>query len=402
VRDREGPQERAALIAAGCLGVVSRALPDAVLGPTLRALVERRRQEGETRLTRDGSLDQCRLTDFVSSSPAMQRFMTVVRRVVDTDSSLLILGETGVGKERLARAIHAESHRAPGPFMAVNCAALPEALLESELFGHDRGAFTGAVRAHRGAFELAHRGTIFLDEVGEMPPHLQAKLLRVLQSREIMRLGGEERIAVDVRVIAATNRDLAAEIAEKRFRPDLYYRLGVVSLTIPPLRERREDIPLLVEDYVRWFGTRLGRHVTGVTPEALEALEGYPWPGNVRELMNVIERAMLLCTEARIRPWDLPENVTVAGGEAVRAPAGPPAPPATPSLDRPWREARDGALLQFERGYLSGLLRSTGGRVGETARRAGISPRALFEKMKRHGLRKEDFRGGGTVVGTAP
>ena len=218
-----------------------------ILLETLRSLVERRRQDGLRRLKAERPEERYSLNDFVLVSPAMQRFVAVARRVVAADSSLLILGETGVGKERLARAIHAESPRARGPFVAVNCGALPEGLLESELFGHERGAFTGAVASRKGHFELAHEGTIFLDEIGEMPLHLQVKLLRVLEERRLQRVGGQRPIAIDVRVMAATNRDLEAEMGAGRFRNDLYYRLAVVTLTLPPLRDRAEDIPDLVE-----------------------------------------------------------------------------------------------------------------------------------------------------------
>ncbi|MBL6720362.1 MAG: sigma 54-interacting transcriptional regulator [Planctomycetes bacterium] len=213
------------------------------------------------------------LVDFASRSPRMRRFLRLVNRVVDTDSSLLLTGETGVGKERLAQAIHNEGARASGPFVSVNCGAIPESLLESELFGHQPGAFTGAERLKRGRFELAERGTIFLDEIGEMPLHLQVNLLSVLQRRRVQRVGGEELIGIDVRVMAATNRDLEALVRKGRFREDLYYRLNVVTLEVPPLRERSEDIPDMVGMFIGHLRTSLGRQeVDGITPAALEAL----------------------------------------------------------------------------------------------------------------------------------
>jgi DNA-binding NtrC family response regulator len=330
----------------------------------------------------------------------MNAFMELVRRVIASDASLLILGETGVGKEHLARAIHAEGPRSAGPFIAVNCGALPESLLESELFGHEEGAFTGATRSRRGHFELAHRGTLFLDEIGELPPHLQASLLQVLQRREIRRLGGEAAIGVDVRVMAATSRDIADEVRSRRFRSDLYYRLGVVTLAIPPLRERREDVPALVEAYLENFRPHIRRNVRRIAPDALEALEGYAWPGNVRELVNLVERAMLLAAGEEIALADLPENVRGAGAPAEAQAAGVPAPlAAVPALaagmlELPLRDVRRRAVAEVEQRYLALLLEKTRGRIGETARLAGIEPRSLFEKMRRYGLRKEDFRSG--------
>jgi DNA-binding NtrC family response regulator len=333
-----------------------------------------------------------RLGDFVSESPTMQAFMRTVRRVVPSSSSLLILGETGAGKERLAMAIHGEGPRSDGPFIAVNCGALPDTLLESELFGHEEGAFTGATRDRRGMFELAHRGTIFLDEIGEMPLHLQVKLLRVLQDRRIQRLGSERAVDVDVRVIAASNRDIEADVDAKQFRRDLYYRLSVVTLTIPALRERREDIPALVQNYVEYLRPQVGRDVNAIDDDVLEALTRYAWPGNVRELINVLERAMLLCDDDTIALHDLPQTIAelAAGGAAAGDATSPGGFPAS-WLRGPIREGREQAVAAFEKTYLTGLLRDTGGRVGETAARAGIEPRSLYDKMRKYNLRKEDF-----------
>ncbi|HVS18856.1 MAG TPA: sigma-54 dependent transcriptional regulator, partial [Planctomycetota bacterium] len=276
------------------------------------------------------------------------------------------------------------------PFLAVNCSALPESLLESELFGHEEGAFTGATRTRRGLFELAHRGTIFPDEVGEMPLTLQAKLLRVLQEREFLPVGAEAPVRVDVRVMAATNRDLAAEVAAGRFRADLYYRLCVVGLTVPPLRERREDVPALVHAYADHFRAKLGRGTSEVAPDALERLIAYDWPGNVREWINVIERAVLLGRGTRIERADLPQ--AIAGGRRA-APASAERPPDADRelFDLPWREARGAALQAFERRYFERLLAECGGRAGEAARRADIDPRSLYEKLRALGLRREEF-----------
>ncbi len=393
--DQEDAKGRAALLAAGCVAVVNRRLSDTVVRDALRALIARRRKAGiqNTRF-RDVPTEH-RLGDFMSDSPAMQRLIYVARRVTQSDTSLLILGETGVGKEWLARAIHEEGARAAGPFTTVNCAAIVETLLESELFGHEEGAFTGAHRAHRGCFELAHGGTIFLDEIAEMPNHLQVKLLRVLQERKIQRVGSEREIDVDVRMMAATNRDLETEIRERRFRSDLYYRIGVVTMTVPPLRERREDIPGLIENYFQIYQSRLGRHLEGIDEAAREALVRYDWPGNVRELINVMERAVLLCDADRIGIDGLPAAI------AGRVPG------AIPQLDAQsvrgersgshWRgkglrASRQEVVWAFEREYLSALLRETSGRIAATAQRAGISARALSSKMRRYGLRKEEYR----------
>lgn len=396
--EEEDPKERALLLAAGCLSVLFTGLPNQMLDEALSAALERRLQTAEESLVPTDAPRQPQLRDFVSTSPAMETFMDVVHRVVASDATLLIMGETGVGKERLARAIHAESPRSAGPFISVNCGALSEALLESELFGHEEGAFTGASRARRGWFELAHNGTIFLDEIGEMPKHLQVKLLTVLQTREVQRVGAESSIVIDVRVMTATNRDLATEVEAGDFRKDLYYRISVVSLTIPPLCERREDIPALANGLLEHFRAEIPHQVQGVSAKAMEALCRYNWPGNVRELMNVIERAMLLSSGEVISVNDLPSGIS---GLAPDFEPEFPTPQdieeerlSVPQewLKQPLRDAREKLLAEFERAYLVALLQDTGGRIGETARRAGIQPRSLYEKMKRLGLRKEDYR----------
>ena len=292
--EREDPEDQANLISAGCEVVIQERLKSEGIRDVIAAVIEKRQSSSGKQIVEGRFGVDPRLGDFVSSSPAMQAFMNVVERIATSDSSLLIMGETGVGKERLARAIHAEGRRSEGPFVAVNCGALPESLLESELFGHEEGAFTGATRSRRGWFELSHEGTVFLDEIGEMPNHLQVKLLRVLQDHAFQRIGSETSIHVNVRVMASTNRILAQEVESGHFRRDLYYRLNVISLTIPPLRERREDIPLLIDNYVDFFQNNIGRYVGGTTKDAVNALIQYSWPGNVRELMNVIERAVLL------------------------------------------------------------------------------------------------------------
>jgi DNA-binding NtrC family response regulator len=391
---QEDAAVRADLLAAGCMAVLNASLDETRLRETLAALAERRRNELTHELGSYREMERASLSDFVSESPTMQRFTALARRVVQADSSLLLLGETGVGKERLASAIHHDGPRRASPFLCINCAALPETLLESELFGHELGAFTGATRAHRGYFERAHGGTVFLDEIAEMPLHLQVKLLRVLESRTVQRLGSETSHRVDVRLMAATNRDLEAEVSAGRFRPDLYYRLAVVNLHLPPLRERREDIPGLVGSYLEHFGVALGGQPRTITPRALEALIRYDWPGNVRELINIIERTTLLTASSSIDLQDLPEEITrsaMARGGNGRAMSHPEMPAAS------WdglslAEARARVLADFHGTYLRSLLTEHRGRIGDSAKAAGINVRTLYQLMKKYGLRKEDYR----------
>jgi DNA-binding NtrC family response regulator len=390
--EKEDEDDRLQLISAGCDAVLNPVVSARKLGSALNAVLSRRRKATRSTLTVRPKPAEADISDFIAESPAMKKFIRVLPRVAKSNSSVLILGETGVGKERLAHVLHTESSRSQGPFIAVHCGALPESLLESELFGHEQGSFTGATRARKGCFELAHQGTIFLDEIGEMPLHLQSKFLRVLENHEVRRVGSEKSLIVDVRVMAATNRDLEEEVKAKQFRRDLYYRLNVVSLTIPPLRDRVEDVPELVESYIEYLGPRIGCEVAGITDEAMEALCEYSWPGNVRELINVIERAMLLCENDYISIEDLPDGIT--GREEVSLQELSQNPDVFPEewLQKPLKEARRDILEQFERSYLISLLTSTEGRVGEAAKRAGIDSRTLFDKMKQHGLNKKDFR----------
>lgn len=380
--------------AAGAEAVLYPDAVDEVLHEALTAVIESRRAFLLRSLLARRAVARPRLSDFVSASPAMIAFMRTVRQVVDSDCTLLILGETGVGKERLARAIHGDGARAQGPFISVNCAAVPETLIESELFGHEEGAFTGATRARRGAFELAHRGTIFLDEIGEMPLHLQTKLLHVLQDYEIRPVGAEYTVPVDVRVMAATNRELRQDVELQRFRKDLYYRLGVITLRVPPLRERTEDIPALAESFVEEIASRISRENKSLTADAVAALARYEWPGNVRELINVIERAILLTDGSCISCRDLPPELTQERSPAPAGAADAALPVGVPTewLDQPLKAYRDAVIAEAERNYLIGLLRQTQGRIAETARRAGLQSRSLHGKMKRYGLRKEDYK----------
>jgi len=323
--------------------------------------------------------------------PVMQRLLAQADQLAEGRSPLVLLGETGVGKEWLARRIHAAGPRAERPFVAVNCAAIPEALFESELFGHERGAFTGADRLRRGHFELAHGGTFFLDEIGETPLPLQAKLLRAVERGEVQRVGGEAPVAVDVRILVATHRDLEAEATEGRFRRDLYYRLAVATLTVPPLRERRQEIEPLALDFLHNARTR-SRPVEGFTPEALHALTTYDWPGNVRELAGVVERAVQLAEGSVLGTADLPLRVVVAGRAPGRVLASVLRWPEDRWLDRALAEVRAELVATLEREYLRGQLRRTGGDLAETAHRSGIAARSLYNKMRQLGLDKEDFK----------
>ncbi|MEN8183429.1 MAG: sigma-54 dependent transcriptional regulator [Myxococcota bacterium] len=310
---------------------------------------------------------------IVAASEGMIRVLEVVERAAEFKATVLLTGESGTGKEVLARAIHAQSGRREEAFVAINCGAIPETLLESELFGHSRGAFTGADRARRGLFVEADGGTLFLDEVGELAPSLQVKLLRVLQEEEVRPLGESKSFQVDVRVIAATARDLEVEVAEGRFREDLFYRLNVVRVPVPPLRERREDVPVLVDHLVARARQTLGKPIRDVADDALTRLLAYSWPGNVRELENVIERAVILAEGDRITLRDLPENVVSPQVRPGTLGAG----------DLSLRRARKA----LEADLIERALRATGGNRTHAARLLEISHRALLYKIKEYGVR---------------
>ncbi|PYM94674.1 MAG: DNA-binding response regulator [Candidatus Rokuibacteriota bacterium] len=313
---------------------------------------------------------------MIGASPSFRRMLTLVEQIADSSATVLIQGESGTGKELAARTIHERSARRTGPFVAVNCAALPDTLLESELFGYEKGAFTGAVGRKEGRFELAHGGTLFLDEVADLSLVTQPKILRVLQEGEFERLGGTRTLQVDVRIVAATNQDLAEMVKEKRFREDLYYRLNVITVRVPPLRERHEDIRVLAQHYLRVYAAKNGRKLEGFSSEALQRLESYAWPGNVRELENLIERTVLLARKDRIDAEDLPEEV-----------AGVKPPP---------RDAILGLvgtpLAEIERRLLDETLRITGGNKTQAAKLLGIDVRTVARKLER---RDDDVVEGG-------
>ncbi|MFN2433739.1 MAG: sigma-54-dependent transcriptional regulator [Gemmatimonadota bacterium] len=311
-----------------------------------------------------------RFGDIVGRSPQMQAIFQGIGKIAATNSSVLLLGESGTGKELVARAIHRQSARAAGPFVRVNCSALAETLLESELFGHERGAFTGAVKERRGRFELAHGGTLFLDEIADIPATVQVKLLRVLQEKELERVGGERTIRVDVRILSATNRDLPAAVEAGSFREDLYYRLHIVPLRIPPLREREGDIEILVRHFIRALSKETGKRVTGITPEALRQLQAYPWPGNVRELENAVERAIVLCDGEELGVGEFPMGEGPGGASRQISANG--------SLDR--------ILAETERRLIQDALDRAGGVKTKAADLLGIKTSALYYKLEKYGL----------------
>ncbi|MFH1465386.1 MAG: sigma 54-interacting transcriptional regulator [Pseudomonadota bacterium] len=331
--------------------------------------------------------EECLFEGMVGASLAMRGLFGLIARVADTELTALITGETGTGKELVSRAMHARSRRARGPFTVFDCGAVSANLVESELFGHERGAFTGAVASRPGVFEQAHGGTVFLDEIGELPLDLQPKLLRVLEQREVRRVGSGQTRPVDVRVVCATNRDLRKDIADGRFREDLYYRLAVLELRVPPLRERIEDIPLLVEHLMRHAAHNRG--VKAISDEVQELFEGYRWPGNVRELRNVVERALPFCDGVSITLSALPEALRISA---------PPRPPASSGVEAlgmeaagvtelPFKDAKDRIIDAFERQYLEDLMERHDGNMSRAARSAGMDRKSVARLLKKHDIR---------------
>jgi len=332
------------------------------LEEVLRRAAERKRLQRENAALRRMVAQREPTPILVGQSQAMVALLGTVRRIASSDANVLIQGESGTGKGLVARIVHEQSSRSSGPFLVINCSAFQDQLLESELFGHEKGAFTGATAVKQGLFEVADGGTLLLDEVGEMSAAMQAKLLQVMDTRELRRVGGTRVHRVDVRVIAATNKDLTQEVRSARFREDLYYRLNVVSLTIPPLRERKEDIPLLVEHFLERFGAEYAGKT--LSPDALQFLVEYAWPGNVRELANTIERVLILAPGDVIGPDDLPANVQQAGTPAGGA----------------------GSLAEMERLHVMRVLAETGGKKMQAARLLGIDLKTLNQKIKRYSI----------------
>jgi DNA-binding NtrC family response regulator len=342
------------------------------LSQLLRKIVAQQALQRENLVLRKLVKREHRFRDLLSKSPPMQQVFDLAKTAARSGSTILILGESGTGKELLARAIHAESPRRAGPFVAVSCAALTETLLESELFGYEKGAFTGAVGQRRGKFEMAKGGTLFLDEIGDVSPKLQLDLLRVLEDRRFYRVGGTEPLHADVRFLAATNRELAKAVQQGQFRDDLFYRLNVITITLPPLRQRKEDIPLLVQHFVEALAAEAGKKVEGVSKDALDALIAHDWPGNVRELRNVLERAVVVAPGEILETRDL--GLPQPGGAAAAAPSFP----------------RLASLDDVEHEHIANVLAGTGGNVTRAARVLGIDRVTLYNKMKRYGLRRAE------------
>lgn len=359
---------------AGARDYLVKPLDFDLLKKTLEEAIEQSRQSVENRELRRQLAEAPDNRAILGGSPSVQSMLHFIETVAPTEATVLITGESGTGKELVARALHASSLRAAKPFITVNCAALAESLLESELFGHEKGAFTGADKKREGRFMQADGGTLFLDEIGEMPMAIQAKLLRALQQGEVQRVGSDKPINVDVRIIAATNRDLRKEAREHRFREDLYFRLNVISIESPPLRQREGDIPLLAASFMQRFAEKNRKKIKGFSPRAMDCLLRYQWPGNVRELENTLERAVILCGGDLIGEEDLPEEIANAPEKpAVKQEQ------ATPSIDGL-------SLEMLEKQAIEATLRLAGDNKSEAARRLGITRATLHNKLRKYGL----------------
>ncbi|BDG08030.1 sigma-54-dependent transcriptional regulator [Anaeromyxobacter paludicola] len=366
---------------AGAENYLVKPLDDKAVLVVLEKALEKLRLKRDTASLRERVRERYRFHNIVGDAPELQAVYEVVKRAAPTRATVLILGESGTGKELIAQALHEESERKDKPFIKVNCAALSETLLESELFGHEKGSFTGAIGRKEGRFELADGGTLFLDEIGDISPALQIKLLRVLQQKEFERVGGVQTIKVDVRVVAATNRDLAAEVKTGKFREDLYYRLNVVAVTLPPLRQRKGDIPALVTHFVEKYAKAYGKDIRDLAPGTLNALLSHDWPGNVRELENVVERAVVLCKSSQLTADDLPP--TLRGPRPSDRSAGALIPGAT--------------LYDIEREAILRTLEIVGGSTSRAAEILGISVRKIQYRLKEYG--SGGRRGGGEDEG---
>ncbi len=364
-------------IKSGAYDYLTKPLDFEVLGLTLERALEHAGLREENRSLKDQLRGEVKLQNIIGKSPAMKALIDMVGAVAPSEATVLITGESGTGKELIARCVHANSGRSDKPLVTVNCAALAESILESELFGHEKGAFTGADRRREGRFMQADRGTIFLDEIAEMSPMMQAKLLRVIQEGEIQRVGSDKPLIVDVRILAATNRELEAEVEAGRFREDLYYRLNVVTLQIPQLRNRLDDIPLLAHHFMEIYGKKNRKPVKGFTPYALDLLLRYPWPGNVRELENSVERAVILLPGEYISEKELPLSISRidAAENDVRKGTAPPA-----------ESAGRGSLEAIEKEAILAALNTAEGNKSQAARTLGISRKTLHNKLRNYGI----------------
>jgi DNA-binding NtrC family response regulator len=356
----------------GAFDYVTKPIDPDELSHLVRRALEQRRLERENTQLRESIDDLVAVDTIVGDSPTMHKVLELVRHVARTDATVLVRGESGTGKELIARAVHANSARRYFPIVPVNCGAIPDSLLESELFGHEKGAFTGAQQRRKGKVEMADGGTLFLDEIGAIPPKMQVDLLRVLETKELTRLGGSRPVKVDFRVICATNDDLEKAVKQGTFREDFYFRVNVFTIEIPPLRERRGDIPLLARHFVERFARQMDKRITGISAAAMELLVAHDWPGNVRELSNAIERAMVVGAPPEIRPDDLP----------LRAPR-----PAGAS-------AGDVSLADLERRHIADVLERTGWNISRTAEILDVDRATVYNKIKRYGLERPEPDGG--------
>jgi len=344
-----------------------------------RALEKRRLQVELSELKKRGTSSP--LNTIIGQSVPMAAVKSRIARVAELNADVLIMGETGTGKELVSDTIHALSARSKGPFIKLNCAAIPENLIESELFGHEKGAFTGATSAKQGKFELAKGGSILLDEIGDMPIHLQPKLLRAVEQKQAERLGGSKPVKYDVRIIAATNQELEQQVEEGKFRSDLYYRLNVATLILPPLRDRKSDLPQLAEFFLDRANRRLGTDISSISAEAMEIFFNYDWPGNVRQFANAVERAAIFCTSVMITPAEVDQAFSNKQPEAETSPA-------LPESDLPLKQA----LIQYESYLIENALRRTGGTQTDAADNLGISAKNLWNKLKKHGIDPTSFK----------
>jgi DNA-binding NtrC family response regulator len=363
---------------AGAFDYLLKPLPaNDVLRLAVARAAERRRLIEENRRLREPLASRAGFDQIVGRSPAMIAVFDLVRKAARSEANILVQGESGTGKELIARAIHAQSPRVAEVFVPVDCAALPDALLESELFGHERGAFTGADRTKPGMLEVADRGTLFLDEIGELPQALQSKLLRALQERQIRRVGGTKFFNVDVRLVSATNRNAAELVRKGEFRDDLFYRINVITIALPPLREPTGDVTLLAHHFLRRYGRNREHALEGIEPEVMAHLEAYSWPGNVRELQNVLERACALTDGPMIGARDLPEHIRGRGRPG----------PAILGKDLPLAQAREAWLHTFAQSYLIELLCRHGGNISQAAKTAGVDRKTLHRLLAKHGIK---------------
>ncbi len=383
--DKPSVETVTAALRQGAADYLARPLsPDDLLRSAQRVLAGRR-LDAENELLRRQIERPYSFEEIIGASQGMRRMFETIEQVAGSNVDVLVLGQTGTGKELVARAIHRRSGRAKGPFVPIDCGAIPDNLLESELFGHERGAFTGADNRRIGLLEFADGGTVFLDELAELPLLLQAKLLRTLQERRIRRVGGREEVEIDIRIVAATARDLEAMIRQGLFRQDLYYRINVVRIDLPPLHTRGDDIGLLAEFFANRHGREMGKKNVGITPEAYQVLRQYAWPGNVRELQNVIRRGIALSKATMIGLDDLPDEIVVAAGQRA-------AEERNAGGGVGYFELRDEHVARFERQYLWVLLSRHRGDVQSSAREAKLPRGTLYRLMKNHGLDSADFR----------